>query len=295
MDVSWLVCCNTRATGLREWAFASESPPAETSNMLRAIPLFLLFAFSCADAAVTTVASYRLGEADPGAVAGAPGADPTLASTGSVNLGRNGAPFYSGQIPPFVTSALSMRFNGGPDRYTGALVSNATNNFGVEAWVKSDGSTAQNAALVYNGNTGSSGWGLFRFGGEYGYLYGGVVIRGAAPVTTAWTHLALVRDGGTTRFFVNGQQRFSSGDAPNVPAGAFMVGGNPLVATEGFDGLVDEVRVFTFAPGQFVVTDLNLGNPPPPMLVPVDSTPLGLVLALLVLLIGVTVLRRPGS
>lgn len=255
-------------------------------------PLLLLLAAASAEAAVTTVAQYRLGESDPGAVAGGAGANPTLPSTGAVSLTRNGAPAYSATTPPFVASTLSMSFNAGPDRYSGTIVSSATDNFGVEAWVKSNGSTAVNAALVYNGHTGNSGWGLFRAGNEYGFLFGGVVLDGVVPLTTNWTHLALVRDAGSVRFFVNGQEVPSAQGAPNVPAGNFMVGGNPLQASEGFDGLIDEVRVFTFAPGQFVVSDLNLGTPPPPIAVPSGSDAARLLLAGLLLAAGALFARR---
>ena len=43
------------------------------------------------EGAVTTVTHYRLGEADPGAAPAAPGADPTIASTGGSNLSRLGS------------------------------------------------------------------------------------------------------------------------------------------------------------------------------------------------------------
>lgn len=260
----------------------------------RLVSLLLLFCTVTAQAAVTTVAQYRLGEADPGAAAGGAGANPTVASVGAINLARNGVPVYSAVTPPGVNSTLSMAFNSGVDRYTGSIVTTAANNFGVEAWVRSNGSTAVNACLVYNGNTGNSGWGLFRLGNEFGFLYGGVALDGVTPVTTSWTHLALVRDAGTTRFFVNGQQVVSSSAAPNPPAGGFLVGGNPLVTTEGFDGLIDEVRVFTFEPGQFVVSDLGYVAPPPPPAIPLpaSSALLQLLLTGLLLLSGAVLVRR---
>lgn len=144
----------------------------------RLLPLLMFLVAGSAQAAINVVAQYRLGEADPGAVAFGPGADPTVPSVGAVNLSRVGAPSYSSTTPPLVNSALSMAFNGNSDRYVGAVVSTATDNFGVEAWVKSNGNTANNATLVYNGNSGNSGWGLFRAGSNYGFLYGGVTLKG---------------------------------------------------------------------------------------------------------------------
>ncbi len=245
-----------------------------------------------ADAAITVLAQYRMGEADPGAAPGLPGANPTLPSVGATGLTRFGDPAYGVVRPPFQNSQLAMAFDGADDRYeAGAVLSTVTDNFGVEAWVKSNGRTTQNALIAYNGNTGSSGWGLFRTGAEYGFLYGGVVLDGVVPVTTNWTHLALVRDGGTNRFYVNGQLIQSSAGGPNVPAGRFMVGGNPLVPTEGFDGEIDEVRVFTFAPGAFTPADLNL-----PVFLPPEPVPTGhpwslLLVGLLLLASGALLLR----
>ena len=261
--------------------------------MLRVALFAFLILTGLAEAAVNPLAIYRLGDADPGATAGAVGNDPTAASVGSADLARTGEPTYSAEVAPFVESSLAMRFDGDDDRYEGALLTDAIDNFGVEAWVKSDGNTQLNSLLVYNGSTSTSGWGLFRVGADYGFLYGGIVLAGVAPLTTEWTHLALVRDGGTTRMFVNGEQRLEAGVAPLNPDGAFMIGGNPDLATEGFDGLIDEVRVFTFAPGQFSVDDLNLGNPPaePGLPIPVDA-PFALVLLALLILIPATVMLR---
>lgn len=259
------------------------------------LAVFMLIWFSSsAHAAITVVAQYRLGESDPGALPANIGGNPTLPAVGAVALARSGSPFYSAQRPPLIDSTLSMAFAGGSDRYTGAIVTAAADNFGIEAWVKSNGSTALNAALAYNGNTGNSGWGLFRAGAQYGFLYGGVALVPVAPISIDWMHLALVRDGGTTRFFVNGLQVHSSTSVPRVPAGGFMIGGNPNVANEGFDGLIDEVRVFTFAPGAFVPADLNIVFPSPKQ-VPVGSRlGAGLMLALMLLLGGVA-LRRSGA
>lgn len=215
-----------------------------------------------AEAAVTTVAQWRLGEADPGAQGGQIGNATTTPSVGALPLDRFGAPFYTSAVPP-ITSTLALQFDGADDRYSAAgTPSDATDNFGIEAWVRSNGRTDVNAALAYNGNTGSSGWGLFRFGSQYGFLFGGVTITPGGPVSTQWTHIAAVRASGVTTFYYNGVATATFAGAPNVPSSgasaSMMVGGNPLLATEGFDGSVDEVRIFTFAPGAFVVSDLNL-------------------------------------
>lgn len=254
--------------------------------------LTLLLASASAQAAVTVIASYRLGDADPGAANTLPGAAQTLPSVGSQPLDRFGSPTYSSEGPPRgVLSRLSMSFDGSTARYMGPVLTTATNNFGIEAWVRSNGRVTNNATIAYNGNTASSGFGLFRLGNQWGYLQGGVVLGGGAPVSTDWTHLALVRDAGVSRFFVNGTQVTTTAAAPNPAVGNFLVGGNPLVATEWFDGLIDEVRVFTFNPGEFQVGDLNYAERPA-LPVPTQSPHASVALAAFLVLLGLLALPR---
>ena len=220
-----------------------------------------------AQALVTDVARYRLGEADPGAVAGAVGDNPTVDSAGALDLTRFDAPTYSADVPPTNVSTLAMHFDGIDDRYSvGSIASPVTDNFGIEAWAKSDGSTSGVAIVAYNGDSSFHGWGVFRSGNSYAALFGGVLVFGSSPVTANWTHLALVRDGGVATFYVNGTSQGTTGAAPNtpntLPNGGMMIGGNVNGAvTEWFDGRIDEVRVFTFQAGQFSVADLTLGHP----------------------------------
>ncbi|HTI94953.1 MAG TPA: LamG-like jellyroll fold domain-containing protein, partial [Rudaea sp.] len=103
-----------------------------------------------------------------------------------------------------------------------------------------------------------------------GLLYGGNLAASVTPVSNQWTELALVRDNGTTTFYVNGVASYSSAAGPNPPAGGVAIGGNSLISgAELFNGTIDEVRIFSFAPGAFTVGDLNL--PPPPPVVPTPA------------------------
>lgn len=200
-------------------------------------------------AATTTITEYRLGEDDPGATAGAPGNALTVARTGGPDLARAGAPTYTGASP---SSRLAVQFDGIDDRYSsadGAALS-VTDNWGIELMVRSDGDTTGAAIVGYVGNTSTSGYGMFRNGGVYSALFGGITIFGSAPVTSAWTHLALVRASGTTTMYANGAVVGTSGAVPTVPVGVTHVGGNHL-DQEYFDGAIDNVRFFTFAPGAF--------------------------------------------
>lgn len=263
--------------------------------LVRAAAAALICAAGVAQAVVTTVAYYKLGDADPGAVVGATAANPTLASVGAVNLPRIGTPIYSAQsiVRP---TPIAVAFNGSTDGFrVAAPISSVTDNFGIEAWVNPT-SIAGNSVIAYNGNTSTAGGGIFRQGNAYGVLYGGNVLLVVANsvVLNQWTHLAIVRNAGTTTIYKNGVAIGSTATGPNVPSGGFSVGVNPIVAGEFFSGEIDEVRMFTFAPGQFATSDLlsGLSYTPPAPTVPATSWQAQAMLLLALFGLGAWVLRR---
>jgi hypothetical protein len=158
-------------------------------------------------------------------------------------------------------SSLSVTFTNGAYA-TNVIVSTVTNNFGIECWVKPT-ILGRNEVIAYNGITGgigSGGWGIFLSSNtNYDGLFGGVAFVGGVPATAnVWTHLALVRTNGTATLYVNGVAAGSTVTSnPGLPAGNFALATDPQSpGGELFTGLIDEVRVFTFAPGQFSTSDL---------------------------------------
>ncbi len=84
--------------------------------------------------------------------------------------------------------------------------------------------------------------------------------------TNRWTHLAMVNDNGVTTFYTNGVPCGASDSAGATTASAGnMFIGNPD-AWQGPDGLLDEARICTFAPGAFSTSDLLI-KPPGPFIV----------------------------
>lgn len=69
-------------------------------------------------------------------------------------------------------------------------------------------------------------------------------------VTAGWTELALVKNEGTTNFFVNGQLAGNT-TAPYNTSGLFAFGLQQNAGTRGFQGDFDEARFFTFNAGEF--------------------------------------------
>jgi glucose/arabinose dehydrogenase len=96
---------------------------------------------------------------------------------------------------------------------------------------------------------------------------------GSLPLN-AWSHLAATYNGAALRLYVNGTEVASRSVSGNMAAstGPMRIGGNGL-ASEWFDGTIDEVRVYNRAltPAE-IQADMTtaIGSPPPP---PVDTTP----------------------
>ena len=232
----------------------------------RGLYLALSLAFSAVShAAVTNVAWYRLGENDPGAASGVVVSGFTTNLIGSQNLIPFGSPRYTNRFATTaasqVGSSLSVNFNGTSQYLSNAIISSAVDNFGLEVWVKPNATDSGNRTIVYNGNPTVNGWGLIqRAGTEYRASLGGMTAFGPAIAAAGvWAHLALVRDNGTTTFYVNGVATGTSLGVPLPATNSFMIGAHPqFAANTWFNGAVDEVRVFTFAPGQFSTNDLLL-------------------------------------
>ena len=218
-------------------------------------------------ATVTTIGYWRMGENDPGAVPGVMSA--TVDAVGGRTLFGFAAPFYSPMVAGAATahtgSTLCLWIF--PGTYaTASVISNLTANFGIELWVYPN-SLSGTRCLVYNGNTGTNGCGLYEVNGNYEVLFGGETFLFSVPAAQfTWTHLALVQSntasGYDTALFVNGvAASFTDGRPIKPPVGAFGVGAAPTGAgSDPFDGYIDEVRVFTFGDGQFRASDLLVGT-----------------------------------
>lgn len=223
--------------------------------------LVLAFHFGMASlaSALTVVDYWRMGDNDPNVTPGV--ALTTTDNTGGRTITLSGDPQYSTSVSPKAAartrSRVSMQFVNGSYGIA-PVVPALVNNFGIELWVKPD-TALGTKCLAFNGNPDSNGWGLYQIGSSYvGQFGGGAVIGYATATPGVWTHLALVRDNGTTTLYVNGVASGStSPSVPDAPAGNFGVGANPSSpASDRFVGFIDEVRVFTFAANGFSPNEL---------------------------------------
>jgi hypothetical protein len=129
----------------------------------------------------------------------------------------------------------------------------------------SSGPTGGYAQIVFNG-LGTDGMGILEdpSGNWFGFTaYPEAFIGYTASVPGVWTDLALVTSGGTTTFYVNGVVAGTASGTALSPTSVFNIGINPSGGgTQPFQGSIDEVRVFTFLPGQFSTNSLLLNSAP---------------------------------
>src|SRR5215468_9860900 len=135
------------------------------SGFLKLPILCLLLAVLCssARASITVLDYYRLGEDDPGAASGADFTS-TRDDVRTNHLTVFDAPFWTTDVSSAASahtaSVFSMQFfQGGPYGICSNVLTTATGNFGIEAWVKPN-TTSGNHCIAYNGSTASNGWGL---------------------------------------------------------------------------------------------------------------------------------------
>jgi hypothetical protein len=222
---------------------------------------------------LTPVAYYRLGENDPGALAGHAANATTIDIVSGFDLFAVGNPSTYSSNTGVAGSTLSLSVNGGG--YTNVPIQ-LSDNWGMEVWAYSTNATAAATGegdVAFNGDyAASGGMGLFQNGTVWAGLVSGLAwMYGPTVVTNTWTHLAVVTTGGSTTFYVNGTVAATGpAPAPVSSVGDFSIGfdADPYAGRPSyFQGFIDEVRVFTVAPGLFSTNDLLLASAPPALAV----------------------------
>lgn len=141
--------------------------------------------------------------------------------------------------------------------------------WGVELWVKLDANPSVNFdetlfsftdgsnGFFYEATNASGGW-AYHVPGAALFNNGG----STADATGAWSHLAVVFDGGAIKIYQDGvdvsgapQTAYTGGAIQNFRIGANQSG------TGGLDGQIGAVRVFEFAAGQFDINDTLVPEP----------------------------------
>jgi hypothetical protein len=202
-------------------------------------------------------------------------------SAGPLAFAGDPAPSSNGS-----TTAANTRNLTGRAGFFGPATSSfmPADNWGVEMWARSANTTQAISLMeVQGGGPVNGNLKISQLAGDWAASYHGVAWiganNGAGQTVTAetWTHLAVVRDAGTTSLYIDGQPQVGTiADAP-VWGNSLHLGVLPGGAA-GWEGDFDEVRAFTFTPGAFNPnTDLLFSNIPEPqtfMLVLLGGLPL---------------------
>ena len=168
-------------------------------------------------------------------------------STNNFTITRNGNT-TQGSFSPY-GSNWSNYFDGTGDYLTApsnAAFGFGTNDYTVEAWVCPTSIPARENLVYCTDTTG----GLTFY---YNQTQVAIGRRATAVDLTAtytlpigvWTHLAVSRQGGTTRIYVNGTQVASTTTSYNYPSGQAGVGDYPTIGNLGVIGYLSNVRVVT--------------------------------------------------
>lgn len=201
--------------------------------------------------------------------------DDATGSTASDSSGNghdgaiSGAVWSAAVAPVAFSDSASLSFDGSGDVVNAPLATTATDNVTLSAWARWAGGLAAGQTIVYNGNSGASGYGLFLdqpSGNKIVALIGGKIIyytNATLPTDGTWKNVVLVRRSGTWELYVNGvQQGFTNGPAtiaPNVPTSGTYIG-NTGTLNGSYNGFIDDVRIYNRALSTTEITALGSGG-----------------------------------
>lgn len=153
----------------------------------------------------------------------------------------------------------SVYFDGDGDQLTTANTpaNFAGNNFTAECWVYfTTNSAGYQPVMGNNGTADAQGWAIITETNNRLYFYysvsgsswAGSIDTGVTPVAGSWTHLAVVRNGNTITFYVNGVASgtpINTSSALNSPTGNFRIGRYPYFpgGARTINGYISNVRL----------------------------------------------------
>lgn len=133
------------------------------------------------------------------------------------------------QQPGPFSGSFSVLMPGGGSVKRTPVPTSVTDNFTLECWFKFDLISVDNQIIIYNGGSGTDGYGLLVRSGAsqfLRYLAGGVSLGGnTSDVVTsaAFKHLAIIRRAGDWEIWVNASLNAGGITTPGTPVGNFQI------------------------------------------------------------------------
>jgi hypothetical protein len=146
----------------------------------------------------------------------------------------------------------ALSYNGANARVTvgDSALLRLTNAMTIEAWVNPTQVTSAWRPVLKKGSGDYFLFGTSDAGGKPvgGSRVGGSILQAKGAQNLAanvWTHVALTFDGGSMRFYVNGQlvSMTTREGSMQTSANGILIGGD-AVSGEFFQGMIDEIRIF---------------------------------------------------
>jgi hypothetical protein len=185
------------------------------------------------------------------------------ASPGNHPLALHDSPIWisSGATLSTGIARNAIQLTGAAYAHASTVVTTRTDGVTLEGWVRWDGGAA-GQVMMYNGDSSTSGYGLYLASGTVSILSGGI---GWARCTTCsltpgvWAYLAAVRGNGEWSIYQDGAvQTVSNATLPSaLPSGVFSIASDPA-GGDRLTGAIDEVRVWAIArTAQQIATDYD--------------------------------------
>lgn len=262
---------------------------------------------SVSSAAFTVTDYWRMGEDNGTLPANNDGVTTVTQKDGPLvlNASTNNIPLYSTDAPTDSKAdsvrsiAIPNTVGSSPTNWlqsaTGVigLGTGVIKNFGAEAWVKPNSiSATANQTIFSIGGTSDTfalrfGYGAFTLrltGGTNapGNVGSGTDVTWSIPssfTTADWNHVAVVSDdNGFMHLYVKGEEVSATSNALRMPGvrtqNSIQIG---RASANPFAGKIDDVRLFTFGPGEFSTDKLLVTVPEPTMIGLLGVSVLGLL------------------
>ena len=231
---------------------------------LAMVALLLGAMASATQAVIVDLALYGMGESGTLGTNNRP-----QDSAGGYNFSNgSGATVVPGAPGGGSTDALYFSGGSGVGYYNVGTDFIPNNNVAVEMWVRTSNLAQTNDSIFQTTHTN----GRLKFhaqGGNWAASLDNVSWIGATagagqPMTAGqWTHLAVVRDSGTSTFYINGVAQAGTTASAWSHAQNLHLGISPS-NTARFNGEIDELRIFTFNPAtDDPVAAFNIGAAAP--------------------------------
>jgi hypothetical protein len=141
-----------------------------------------------------------------------------------------------------------LSFNGTSDKVSGPSITVGA-SMTISAWIKKTSSTGQKSFFSNRGG----GNVYFGLSGSQVFLYDNAgspasIVSGSGAVQFGqWQHVVATSNGSTITFYVNGVQVYQTSQARSASTGTFGIGWDPNIASEYWNGSIDEVRLYSRA------------------------------------------------